>query len=269
MGSILTRSGRQIVFVSTGDNMAHDCGAATVRNTKRIDVTGTGWTSDVAISTMVAIDESQGRFAPGVGRETTGVHEIEVRIAVTPGVNQIPPEAQLPLILSYLGTAGGDRETIGMNGLDLNADGDLDVKTTAHAFDQIWFFGLAGNDRLSGDGSAATGAPATVPMQLHGGSGDDRLRGGTANDALDESNGSGGSGHDALWGGAGADFLNGGPQNDRLTGGGGEDQLLGGRGSDAFFARDGGADSLSGGSGFDEARIDVGLDATSSIERLF
>jgi Ca2+-binding RTX toxin-like protein len=269
MGSAVMRRGQAIVFVTHSDNTEHPCEAATVANTKRIDVTGTGWTSDVSTSTTIVIDESLGRLAPGVGRERTRVREIEVRISVTPGVNQIPPEMELPLILSYLGTARGDRETVGANGLDLNGDGDLDVTTTVHPFDELWLFGLAGNDRLGGGGSAATGAAALVPMWLRGGSGDDHLRGGAANDVLDESAAAGGSGHDALIGGDGDDSLSGGAQNDRLSGGTGEDELVGGRGSDAFFARDGYADSLAGGAGFDEARIDVGVDITSGIERLF
>jgi hypothetical protein len=269
MGSAVMRRGQAIVFVTHSDDTEHACEAATVANTKRIDVTGTGWTSDVSNSTTIVIDESLGRLAPGVGRERTRVREIEVRISVTPGGNQIPPETQLPLILSYVGTAQADREAVGSNGLDLNGDGDLDVTTTVHPFDELWLFGLGGNDRLSGGGSPATGAAAQVPMWLRGGSGDDRLRGGVANDELDESATAGGSGHDALMGGAGADSLSGGVQNDRLTGGTGEDELAGGRGSDAFFARDGYADSIRGGAGFDEARVDVGLDVVSAIERFF
>ena len=269
LGSAVMRRGQAIVFVTHSDDTEHACEAATVANTKRIDVTGTGWTSDVSNSTTVAIDESLGRLGPGVGRERTRVREIEVRISVTPGVNQIPPETQLPLILSYVGTSGVDREIVGQDGLDLSGDGDLDVTTTVHPFDELWLLGLGGNDRLSGGGSAAAGAAAQVPMWLRGGSGDDRLRGGAANDVLDESAAAGGSGHDALIGGAGGDSLSGGVQNDRLTGGTGEDELVGGRGSDALFARDGSADSLSGGAGFDEARVDGGLDVVSAIERFF
>jgi Ca2+-binding RTX toxin-like protein len=269
MGSIVTRSGQEIVFVTTSDNHVHDCEAATVTNTKRIDVTGTGWTSDVSNTTVVSINESAGRLAPGAGRETTRVREIEVRISVTHGVNTLPPPTPLPLILSYVGTAVADRETVGTSGLDLNGDGDLDVTTTVHPFDEVWLFGLSGNDRLGGGGGTATGTAVQVPMRLLGGAGDDRLRGGTANDELDESAAVGGSGHDALMGGAGEDSLNGGGQNDRLAGGTGEDQLFGGRGSDAFFARDGYADSLTGGAGFDEARVDAGVDGVTGIERIF
>lgn len=197
------------------------------------------------------------------------MREIEVRISVTPGVNSLPPPTPLPLILSYVGTAAADRETVGTSGLDLNGDGDLDVTTTVHPFDEVWLFGLSGNDRLSGGGGTATGTAVQVPMRLLGGAGDDRLRGGAANDELDESAAVGGSGHDALMGGAGEDSLAGGGQNDRLTGGSDEDQLFGGRGSDAFFARDGYADSLSGGAGFDEARVDAGVDGLTGIERVF
>jgi Ca2+-binding RTX toxin-like protein len=61
-------------------------------------------------------------------------------------------------------------------------------------------------------------------------------------------------------GDAGCDTLRGGPDRD---------QLLGGREQDTVYARDGFRDQVRGGSGRDRARIDVGRDVTSSIERLF
>jgi hypothetical protein len=54
----ITRSGTRISIVS--DNTAHMCGAATVRNTNRIDITGTGASGDVIGSTIVELDLGSG-----------------------------------------------------------------------------------------------------------------------------------------------------------------------------------------------------------------
>lgn len=265
-GRIL-RSGRKIVFFTSSDSEEHECGTATILNTKRIDVAGTGWTAAESDSTVVTLDENLGRLAPGVGREGTLSPEIELRISVVPGVNQTT-DIQVPLVFAYLGTERADRVTVGANGVDVNADGDVDVRTV-HDFGDVALAGAGGNDRLSGGGSSATGPALQVPIRLYGGQGDDRLRGGAANDTLDESADLDNGGNDVLIGGAGDDLLLGGPRNDRLTGGTGEDRLFGGRGSDAVFAREGYADSLSGGAGFDEARVDAGIDGVTGIERLF
>jgi Ca2+-binding RTX toxin-like protein len=169
----------------------------------------------------------------------------------------------------YIGTAGADRETAGANGLDLNADGDLDVRTTVYPFGEFLFAGLGGNDGLSGAGSAATGGAVQTTMRLHGGPGDDRLRGGAANDFLQESAGYGGNGHDLLIGGAGDDLLSGGPRNDRLRGSTGNDELYGNAGHDLLYAKDGWADIVGGGSGVDDASVDEGVDVVTGVENFF
>jgi Ca2+-binding RTX toxin-like protein len=81
----------------------------------------------------------------------------------------------------------------------------------------------AGDDDLA----VYEGAPFTVPMEVDGGPGDDRL-----------------------WGASGADALSGGPGDDRLSGGGGADRLLGGDGNDLLTGRTG-DDLLDGGAGDD------------------
>jgi Ca2+-binding RTX toxin-like protein len=265
-GRIL-RNGRKIVFFTSSDSEEHACGSATILNTKRIDVVGTGWTAAASDSTVVTLDENLGRLAPGVGRESTPSAEIELRISVVPGVNETT-DTQGPLVFAYLGTERADRVTVGANGVDVNADGDVDVRTV-HAFGDVALAGAGGNDRLSGGGSSATGPALQVSIRLYGGQGDDRLRGGAANDTLDESADLDSGGNDVLIGGAGDDLLLGGPRNDRLVGGRGEDEAYGNGGYDAFFARDGHADLLRGGTGFDEARVDAGVDGVAGIERLF
>jgi Ca2+-binding RTX toxin-like protein len=264
----ITRSGTAIVLFTSDDGQTHTCGAATVTNTNRIDVTGTGASADVAYATFVTIDESAGRLAPGASAEPTDLNEIEVRISVTPGDRVIPPYGKLPLALAYVGTGGADVATIGANGMDLRGDGDVDVTTTVYPFGLINLYGLDGNDRLSGAGSAATGAGVHAPMLLRGGLGDDVLRGGKSGDVLDEKD-IGNGGNDQLAGGAGNDLVRGGPGSDQIRGGGGEDELLGNRGADTFYAKDGEQDVVRGGDGNDRAQVDAGMDVLVGIESLF
>lgn len=68
----------------------------------------------------------------------------------------------------------------------------------------------AGNDRVS------VASRVTIPVELHGGEGNDSLSGGARNDQL--------------FGGEGHDSLNSGNGHDALFGGAGNDVLLGGRG---------------------------------------
>ncbi|MFO6465598.1 calcium-binding protein [Jannaschia sp. KMU-145] len=110
--------------------------------------------------------------------------------------------------------------------------------------------GVGGNDFLKGDLGADS---------LNGGLGDDTLDGGFGADRL-----AGGSGDDDLDGGFQSDFLNGQRGADELVGGEGADTLLGGIGNDslngievpegdgAYANREGGGDSLNGGSGDDD-----------------
>ncbi len=64
------------------------------------------------------------------------------------------------------------------------------------------------------------------------------------------------NGLDALCGGAGRDTLIARRGNDRLTGGPGRDQLLAGPGNDRLFARDGAADTIVCGRGYDRVIAD-------------
>ena len=59
----------------------------------------------------------------------------------------------------------------------------------------------------------------------------------------------------------------GGAGNDYLTGTMGHDRLLGGPGADYLHARDGQADTLDGGPGVDDSRIDRTLDRLTNVER--
>jgi Ca2+-binding RTX toxin-like protein len=75
-------------------------------------------------------------------------------------------------------------------------------------------------------------------------------------------------GNDRLYGGPGRDRLWGGRGNDLLRGGTGVDRLRGQTGDDRLRAKDGFPDRVSGGLGFDRARLDS-IDIVSSIEAFF
>ncbi|MEV6580432.1 hypothetical protein AB0M92_19960 [Streptomyces sp. NPDC051582] len=99
-----------------------------------------------------------------------------------------------------------------------------------------------------------TSSLATTGATLTGGSGDDSLYGGDANDTLE--------------GGEGADFLSGGAGNDTLIGSSGRDRILGGDGNDSIEGRNGsdfidagaGNDVVDGGNGNDQVTAGPGND---------
>ncbi len=137
--------------------------------------------------------------------------------------------------------------------------------------------GGAGSDTLTalgrgGDLKGGPGDDVLVDMVgskhgfvgMDGGTGNDELIGGAGFDQA-----SGKDGADTIFGGERRDALFGGPGDDRITGGPGRDLLRGNAGDDTLYARDGLRDYGSGGSGFDRARIDQGLDALHNIEELF
>jgi hypothetical protein len=105
-------------------------------------------------------------------------------------------------------------------------------------------YGLWGNDVIRGRG------------------GNDLVVGGRGNDRL-----GGGHGRDRLVGGPGRDALVGAEGNDRLRGDAGRDVVSGRGGADFIAARDGERDTLHGGPGRDEGRIDRRLDRVRSLER--
>jgi Ca2+-binding RTX toxin-like protein len=101
-------------------------------------------------------------------------------------------------------------------------------------------FGRGGNDELEG---GRRRSPETTNDRLHGGPGSDTLNGGGGNDLL-----RGGLGPDQLFGFYGRDVLYGGP---------GLDLMGGGLGNDRLRARDGLAEQIDCGGGWDRVRHDV------------
>jgi len=163
-----------------------------------------------------------------------------------------------------LGTTSADTISAGVNGVALNADGDVDV-TFAVLPAVLELHGLAGANTLGGRGGFGTGAAFPGRLLLYAGPDGDTLRGGLGNDELYGGAAAdtleGREGNDVLVGGGGNDSLAGNAGDDTLTGGAGADTFLGSDGNDTFHAGDDEADtSLSGGPGVDTAYYDVGVD---------
>jgi Ca2+-binding RTX toxin-like protein len=98
---------------------------------------------------------------------------------------------------------------------------------------------------------------------INGTAGNNRLTGTRGNDRI-----CGRGGRDVIRGLGGNDTLLGQGGRDRLAGGGGRDRMVGGGGGDTILSRDGFRELVSGGRGFDRARVNAS-DVRRSIERLF
>jgi Ca2+-binding RTX toxin-like protein len=98
------------------------------------------------------------------------------------------------------------------------------------------------------------------------------IRGTAGNNLLIGTNGNdvlcGLGGRDTIRGLGGHDRLVGGAGNDTLVGAGGRDTYVGGSGNDTIYSRDAFRELVSGGLGFDRARVNRS-DVRRSIERLF
>ncbi|MEX0875025.1 MAG: hypothetical protein WD646_07060, partial [Actinomycetota bacterium] len=131
----------------------------------------------------VVLDQTNGRFEPGLGGESGGIAEIEFEIDGGPGTDT----------LKIIGTSGADRVAFGSNGIALNNDNDTDV-TKALNLEGFSADMRAGADVVTGAGNTngTTGA-FTAPIAIRGGAGNDSLTGGaTGADIADFSNAPGG-----------------------------------------------------------------------------
>ena len=225
------------------------CGAATVLNTDSISIKGAVRTNETLI-----IDQRGGLLAPGA---TPEFNFPEIEIATNLG------DAGDRVI--FYGTENRDVWAAGQSGFALNGDGDVDVTFSPNTFNLEAHL-LGGDDHFDARGTGGAGLHFLGPIVATGGDGDETLlRGGSANDVID-----GGAGDDLIDAQEGDDIVRGGPGNDKITTGGGNDSIDGGPGGDTmngndgddtFLAQDDEADPhISGGSGFDTAYIDTGLD---------
>lgn len=149
---------------------------------------------------------------------------------------QTDPTDSSKKVLVVGGTNSGDEIT-----LTKTSDGKINVKIGSEdkssfaGVDRILVFGQGGDDTITVDDDI------TIPAELHGGIGADKLFGGSGDDILlgEDSNNQTGYGADSLDGGAGDDILVGGQGNDTLKGDSGRDMLMGGVNSDLLSGGDG------------------------------
>ena len=219
------------------DTIAYDvsavsgAGADTMLGETGNDILGGGFGSDV-------LDGGDGadKLDGGPGGDT---------IAGGPGIDTVDYSTRIvPVLVTFDGLAN-DGES---NEADLLRS---DLENVLGGF---------GNDVLVGNGLANRLIGGGGGDSLAGGVGSDWLSGEAENDVIDGGAGTdnlvGGAGNDTLRGGADADVLAGGSGIDSLNGGLGGDVLNGGDGNDLIEARDGVADKVSCGVGYDEARVD-------------
>lgn len=153
-----------------------------------------------------------------------------------------PPLATLAQgVLSLSATDGDDSRTLtrGSDDHEVIVSAPKRAAQTFSGVDRIVWSAGKGND------SASVSADIVLPVEFHGGAGNDVLQGGGASDIL-----VGDEGNDRIYGQDGADTLNGDAGEDLLYGQGGADVVQGGDGNDTL---DGGsaADTVSGGLGAD------------------
>lgn len=214
----------------------------TVTTTDKIVMTGTA-----ANNQDLRIDLAGGPLAPGktVTGEAPGAPEIEIDVSLGEPAAGAAADSGDGIIVS--GSTGADVVTLGVNGADLNADGDIDIGPLVGADDAAGdrqLLGQDGDDILSAAGNPVTGASA-LATTLNGGNGTDTLTGGDKADTQ-----TGGAGTDTLTGGADVDTLSGDAGTDTLNGGVGNDTLNGGTENDTLNG-DAGNDTLNGEAGID------------------
>ena len=190
------------------------CGRGSVRNTHRVRVIGHGKGS------QFLYDQMYGVFVHG---------QSEIKFRVT-RIKRV----------WFNGVGADDHVVIGRRGLDVNADGDLDLRVDRVCDDLELFLG-DGNDIADARGSAATGAPWPGKrfLAIDGMRGDDLL--------------AGRNGRDILRGDVGANRLLGRGGDDELDDWGQESVLVGGSGNDVLDAA-AAPNTFSGGPGDDVIR---------------
>ena len=189
---------------------------ATNTNTDRVIVQGAAGSSS---SDGYIIDHSHGALAPGATAETDGSSEIEVQVRQLNG---------LPAQLTHIATAGPDTIRVAAgNDIAVGTDDDIDENIFnpnggAYRASKVVVSGGAGADFLSGRGVPGfTGGPASVPLDLSGGTGDDTV----------------------------------------VDGASSGDHIGGDEGTDTLFSVDGRPDFVNGGGGTDSASADKRIDS--------
>jgi hypothetical protein len=101
------------------------------------------------------IDEDKGRLGPGRTAEASAASEIELRRLFTPG----------RAFFDYGGTGSADKVVLGRKGVDLAADGDLDVRRSGGPITPYSLYGGGGTLSIAAStatGSAVAGQPGAA-----------------------------------------------------------------------------------------------------------
>jgi Ca2+-binding RTX toxin-like protein len=156
--------------------------------------------------------------------------------------------------LTIDGTSGNDTITVRQTATQLTVDGETIRDGSKYVSSivpsrvtRIVVRGAAGNDTISLNG-------VTIPAQLFGGPGNDRIISGNAATTV-----YGDQGNDTIFGGSGNDWLVGGDGNDLIYGSGGNDWISGDNGDDKLYG-EAGNDTINGGDGRDFLSGGVGND---------
>ena len=187
----------------TGGTVVVSCsgGTPTVDNTNQIELTGSAGTN------TLAIDLSQGYFAPGATGELGNSDEIEITVDLLGGSNQ--------MFISFAPANLGTNIRAGTAGINLNAaeatGKDADLSIVSETTLQIGGQPFAVN-KISGAGGAGTGGPYPEELDIRGYYGNDILIGGSNNDNID-----GHVGRDLMAGGGGGDVIDGDRGRDTVT----------------------------------------------------
>jgi uncharacterized delta-60 repeat protein len=157
-------------------------------------------------------------------------------------------------VLRVTGTPGADHIVVRRRADGVEVVG-LPGRFDPGLFSRVEINSLAGDDRVDASG-------LSVPVTVDAGDGDDVVLGGAGSDSL-----SGGGGRDTVFGGRGGDTIVGGEGNDYINPGPGSDRVFGGAGNDQIYSRDGAADTIDGGEGFDRCVTDL-TDVVGGVEGL-
>src|SRR5262245_19699808 len=254
--SIVVGTGGAILFdddLDASDGTA--CDTATVNNTD-------GITAEP--DEDLEVDISGGPFAPGETPEASGTSEIEIDIdGSVNAMEDVEVEGSSgdDNIVAGNGLAAPTGSIVFAGAINLNGDNDADVtfNDNADASEDVKIRGNDGNDTVSFNGGAGTGAflEQDAP-DAEGGDGNDSLTGSDFDTGFGDQL-HGGEGNDSLSGLGGQDFLNDDglvdfgdgftcatDENDILDGGDGIDELFSGDGRDLLIGGDGNDDESGG-----------------------
>jgi Ca2+-binding RTX toxin-like protein len=194
-----------------------------------------------ALASVVLLAVPATAHAGGVTKEGPGLLTIVYTSSAAGDSITLGTDAQMPYVESSAQTV-----TVGGIGDCANQGGANRVRcNTGSVFRVV----LADGAENSVDGS---GVLTGVALTTAGSNTDDRIAG-TPN-------------ADTIGGGAGADNLYGLAGNDTIDGGPGGDEINAQEGDDTIEAFDAMVDEVTGGGGFDVARVDCGLDVVTDVD---